>query len=203
MRVSSLAAGLELEPGTAPPVLLRRKQGRTPQGPDLTALRRLVLAYLTLLGPATPVEAAGYLEARRAELMAAWPEDGLVEVRLDGRQAWVPEPQLELLNAPPAPDPIRLLGGFDPYLQARDRDLIVPDKAAQKALWPVLGRPGALLVDGEIAGLWRPRSSGRKLRLTVEAFAPLPPSVWAQVEAEAERVAAVRGAAEVSVNRTG
>ena len=81
--------------------------------------------------------------------------------------------------------------------------LTVPDKSVHKALWPVLGRPGALLVDGEIAGTWRTRAGGRKLTITVEAFVPLRPSVWPLVDAEAERVAEVRGAGEVTVKRAG
>jgi hypothetical protein len=101
----------------------------------------------------------------------------------------------------PAPDVVRLLGAFDPYLQARDRDLIVPDKAVQKALWPVLGRPGALFVDGEVAGTWRTKASGTKLTITVEAFGPLPESVWKRVDEEAERIAEVRAAKDVTVAR--
>jgi hypothetical protein len=201
MRVASLAAGLELQPGTAPPVLARRPAARLPKRADLAALRRQIVAYLSLLGPATPVEVAGYLEVRRADLMKAWPADGLAAVLVDGREAWLPESRSALLAGPPEPDPVRLLGGFDPYLQARDRDLLVPDKAAQKALWPVLGRPGAVLVDGEVAGVWRPKSSGRKLAVAVEAFGPLPPPVWRELEAEAERVGTVRGAASVAVTR--
>ena len=115
--------------------------------------------------------------------------------------AWLPAECEDALSSAPVPDLVRLLGAFDPYLQARDRDLIVPDKAVQKALWPVLGRPGALFVDGEVAGTWRPKTTGKKLTIVVEAFAPLPPAVWEQVDAEAARVAAVRGPGTVSVTR--
>ncbi len=201
MRPASLAAGLELQPGTAPPVLQPRPGARVAGGVDVAALQRLIVAYLSLLGPATQADVAGYLDARRADVVEAWPADRLVEVSVDGRAAWLPEDRLEAVKAAPAPELVRLLGGFDPYLQARDRALIVPDKALYKALWPVLGRPGALFVDGEVAGTWRPKTAGKKLTLTVEAFAPLPPSVWAAVEAEAERVAATRGAADVAVAR--
>jgi len=202
MRAPSLAAGLELVPDTAPPVLQRRKGARVPERPDLDALRELALHYLALLGPATPADVAGYLGARRADLMQAWPDE-LAEVSVEGRKAWLPSAQLDdVAGAEPA-ELVRLLGGFDPYLQARDRDLIVPDKAVQKALWPVLGRPGALFVDGEVVGTWRPRTSGRKLTVQVEAFAPLPASTWRSVEAEAERVGAVRGATDVAVARSG
>jgi len=200
MRSTALAAGLELEPDTAPPVLLPRPGATLPTAPDVRALRKLVTAYLTLLGPATPAEAAGYFEVRSADLEQAWPDD-LVEVSVDGSTAWLPEARADALAKAKAPRLVRLLGPFDPYLQARDRALIVPDKAAHKTLWPVLGRPGVLFVDGEVAGVWRPKASGKRLTLTVEAFVPLPPRTWKDVESEAERVAAVRGASDVSVTR--
>jgi hypothetical protein len=201
MRTATLAAGLELQPDTSPPVLAPRPGARPAQDVDVPALQRLIIAYLALLGPATVAEAAGYLEARRADVERVWPE-GLVEVSVAGRAAWLPEQRLAELKRAPQPELVRLLGPFDPYLQARDRDLIVPDRSVHKALWPVLGRPGVLFVDGEVVGTWRTRASGSKLTVAVAAFAPLPPPVWRQVEAEAERVAAVRGAADVSVTRS-
>jgi hypothetical protein len=65
----------------------------------------------------------------------------------------------------------------------------------------VLGRPGALFVDGDVVGTWRPKTSGSKLTLTVEAFVPLPASTWTAIEDEADRVAAVRGAKTVTLAR--
>jgi hypothetical protein len=201
MRPAALAAGLEFQPGTSPPVLQPRSRPRVPKSVNVPALRQLIRGYLALLGPATPADVAGYLDARRADLDGVWPDD-LVEVSVAGAgTGWLPADRAEELRSPPAPELVRLLGGFDPWVQARDRDLIVPDRAMHKALWPVLGRPGVLLVDGEIAGTWRPKASGRKLTLNVEAFVPQPPSTWTQIEAEAERVAAVRGAASVAVRR--
>ncbi|MDT4930456.1 MAG: hypothetical protein QOF92_3323 [Pseudonocardiales bacterium] len=200
MRAAMLGAGLEIEPDTAPPVLLRRKGAKLPSRPDPKALARLAREYVTLLGPATVSEFAGYIGARRADVSEVWPHD-LTEVTVDGRRAWLPADRLDALRDAPEPDLVRLLGPFDPYLQARDRDLIVPDKAVQKTLWPVLGRPGALCVEGEIAGTWRTKSSGRKLTITVEAFGPLPASVWKQVDAEAERIAEVRAAKDVTVTQ--
>jgi hypothetical protein len=200
MRPAALAAGLELQPGTAPPVLQPRAGARVADGVDVPALQRLIVAYLTLLGPASQGDVAGYLDARRADVVAVWP-DGLVEISVDGRAAWLPAGRMDALSCAPPPEVVRLLGAFDPYLQARDRPLIVPDRARYKTLWPVLGRPGALFVDGEVAGTWRPRAAGKKLTLRVEAFAALPASAWTAIEAEAQRVAAVRGAADVTVTR--
>src|SRR3712207_8967177 len=44
---------------------------------------------------------------------------------------------------------VRLLGPFDLLLQGKDRDVLVPERSRHKALWPVLGRPGAVLVGRE------------------------------------------------------
>ena len=200
LRLAALPAGVEFEPETAPPVLLPRSGAVRPDGVDVGALQKLIIAYLSLLGPATSAEVAGYLDARRADVAAVWP-DGLAEVCVQGRIAWLPAGQIRVLAKARDPEIVRLLNPFDPYLQARDRNLIVPDRAVQKALWPVLGRPGVLFVDGEVAGVWRPRSSGRKLTLKVEAFAPLPPSTWQAIEAEAARIAAVRGSSDVRIAR--
>jgi hypothetical protein len=200
MRAAAPAAGLEIEPGTAPPVLVPRDDAALPHAPDLAEVAKLAVGYLTFLGPAGVGEFADYLQGRRADVATAWPE-GLVQVRVDGRQAWLPARQVDRLADAPAPELVRLLGAFDPYLQARDRDLIVPDKSVHKILWPVLGRPGALFVDGEVAGVWRTKASGKKLTITVEAFGPLPPRVWKQVEAEAQRVGEVRAADDVRVTR--
>jgi hypothetical protein len=201
MRTASLPAGLELEPGTSPPVLSRRRGAKLPKRPDVPALAEFARRYLTLLGPATLADVAGYLEARRADVEDAL--DGkvadLTEVSVDGATALLPAEHSGLLRKPPDPDPVRLLGPFDPYLQGRDRNLLVPEKTAQKVLWPVLGRPGAVLVEGEIAGTWRTKASGKKLAISVDPFVPLPRGAVKQLDAEAERVAQVRGAKDVSI----
>ena len=200
-RLGTLPAGIELEPGTSPPVLVPRSKSAKPSRTDIEALQRIIRSYLTLLGPARHADVAGYLGARRADIAGVWPDD-LVEVTVDGRTGWIPDEHLGTLRKARKPRLTRLLGPFDPYLQARDRQLIVPDKAVHKALWPVLGRPGVLFVDGEVVGTVRSRrtkSTKPRLELTVDAFAPLPPSVRHEVAAEAERVATVRGAPRVAL----
>jgi hypothetical protein len=88
---------------------------------------------------------------------------------------------LDAVSAGPART-IRLLGPFDLYLQLKDRVTLVDDPAKQKVLWPVLGRPGAVLVDGEIAGTWRRAQA----KLTIEPWRRLTQAERSVVEAEAQ-----------------
>jgi hypothetical protein len=61
-----------------------------------------------------------------------------------------------------------------------------------KALWPVLGRPGAILVDGDVIGTWRPRTSGPELRLEVRLWTTASAAVRGEIANQSERLAAYR-----------
>jgi hypothetical protein len=192
-RLSALYAGLELEPGTSPPVL-RRIPGwprRTPGPADdpLAAPEHLqpIRNYLRFLGPATYRDVAAFLDAPVAEIKKHWPADA-VAVDVEGEQRW-------WLEQPGDSDPglVRLLGGFDLLLQGQDRDLIVPDTSRHKALWPVLGRPGAVLVGTEIVGTWRPKTGGPKFTLRLELWSKISKAARGRIDAAAERLAAHRG----------
>ncbi|HVK20696.1 MAG TPA: crosslink repair DNA glycosylase YcaQ family protein, partial [Actinokineospora sp.] len=145
--------------------------------------------------PATATEVTKFLETTKKDTAAMWPA-GLVEVTVDGRAAYLPESDVDAARAAPDPDLVRLLPPLDPFLQGRDRDLLVPDAAHRKALWRIIGNPGAVLSGGEIVGLWRAKAAGRKVAITVEPFGKLPRAITKAAESEAERVAAARGFTE-------
>ena len=197
-RLAALRAGLELQPGTSPPVLQPI--------PGFTAADTVpdrfdvVRGYLRLYGPATPKQVAEYLDAPRADVTSRWPDD-VVEVTVEGERRWALTADADRLDAGPATT-TRLLGPFDPYLQTRDRALLVADPARAKTLWPTLGRPGAVLVDSEVVGTWRPRKSGKRLGLQVTLWDPVPPAGREAIGEQAERLAAYRrltlGAVEVT-----
>jgi hypothetical protein len=190
-RLAAVRAGLELVPDTSPPVL-QPMPGFT-VAPAFEDRLDPVRAYLHLLGPATHKQVAEYVDAPVREVQARWPEDA-VEVQVDGETRWMLEADVEALQSAEA-HATRLLGPYDLYLQARDRATLVTDPAKVKALWPVLGRPGAVLIDGEIAGLWRPRKAGKKFTVAVEPWRDLEPAERKLVEVEAEKLAAFRGTA--------
>ncbi|MFI5959640.1 DNA glycosylase AlkZ-like family protein [Cryptosporangium sp. NPDC051539] len=189
-RIAGLLGGVRIEPGTTPLVIAPIAGWTIPARTRLTEPAR---AYLRLHGPATQAEVAAYFAASRATVADDWPDD-LVEVRVDGRAGyWIPASQEAALREPAAPDLVRLLPPGDPYLQTRNRDLLVPERAEQKALWRPLGNPGAVLAEGEIVGFWRPKTSGKKLTITVEGFRP----IREDLEDEARIIAAARGATDV------
>jgi hypothetical protein len=186
-RLAALRAGLELQPGTSPPVL-RPIPGFAPAD-GTSPSHDVVRGYLRLLGPATPSQVAAYLDAPVKEVRARWPDEA-VEVAVDGQAAWVLTPVDEIGGDPVSVT--RLLGPFDLYLQARDRELLVPDPARRKELWPTLGRPGAVLLDGDIAGTWRPRKARKAVRVEVRPWRRLTASQRRSIEAEADRLADFR-----------
>jgi Winged helix DNA-binding domain len=108
-------------------------------------------------------------------------------VAVDGERRWLLPEDAGRLDDPP--EGTRLLGPFDLFLQARDRDLLVTDPVRAKELWRTLGRLGGVLVDGEIAGTWRAKKEGQALTITV--------TLWghagrAGVQEQAERLADFR-----------
>jgi len=138
----------------------------TVPAPDVDPLEaRLELArrYLHVLGPGT---AAGFgdwagIRARRARaaLDALAPE--LTAVRSAIGDGWIRTVDEASFRAVPG-DPdgeatARLLPSGDAYylLWGKDRELLVPDAAHRAALWTPRVWPGAVLVDGEVVGVWR------------------------------------------------
>lgn len=196
-RLSALRAGLELRAGTSPPVLEPipgfARAAAAPERLDV------VRAYLHLLGPATPRHVAGYLDAPVKDVTARWPADA-VEVSVEGETRWMlAADAVKLTGEAEAPAATRLLGPFDLFLQARDRPLLVADATRAKTLWPVLGRPGAVLQRGGIVGTWRPRKSGRKITVQVELWEAAHRDA---ITEQAERLAAHRGLALARVDVT-
>ncbi|GIF19563.1 hypothetical protein BJ973_006608 [Actinoplanes tereljensis] len=195
---SGLAGGVEVQ-SRGREATLGPIPDAPPQPTANEGVGELIATYLRFLGPASPAEVAKYLGSSAAEMKRVWPS-GLAEVTVDGRKRWLPESEVRALAKASEPDGVRLIPGMDPLLQARDRDLLVPDRDQQKEVWRTLGNPGALLVDGEIAGVWRAKLSGRKrVDLTVTAFGSLPASRRKQVEDEAAEVARGREVPEAAV----
>ncbi len=193
-RYAALHAGLELEPGTSPPVLRRIPHWPDrPVGPaedPLSAPAHLhpIRNYLRFLGPAAPAEVAAFLDAPVVEVKKRWPSDA-VEIVVDGERLWTLDADLPGTSG----SLVRLLSPFDLLLQGRDRHRLVPDQARHKQLWPALGRPGAVLVGTDIVGVWRPKAAGKKFSVRLEPWLTLAAAARGEIEEQAARLAAHRG----------
>lgn len=149
---------------------------------------RLELArrYLHVFGPATPQAFAAWAGIRPRRGIATFDSlrQSLTPVRTPIGDAWIlsgDEPEFRAASGPEAP--ARLLPSGDPYflLQGDDRELLVADGDHRPALWTPRVWPGAVLVDGEIAGIWRRAQE----KLTIHSWRSLSATEREAVEAEA------------------
>lgn len=183
--------------------------GFAPAPPD-AALAALVRRYLHAYGPATPQDFARWLAAPTGwarDLFAARAAAGEIEpVELAGVPSWVVAGDLEgpVVPAESAEQVrgVRLLPYFDAYaIACRPRELLFPGRAYERALTG--GQAGnfpVLLVDGEAAGVWHQRRSGRRIAVTVEPLDRLPAARRRALEAEVARLGEImEGRAELTV----
>jgi Winged helix DNA-binding domain len=197
-RAAAFQAGLKLDLSRSP-IQLVPIEG-WPGIPDRNhGVVDLIQRYLRLLGPAGPTEAASFLGSKPALIKPVWPQD-LREVSVEGLGSWIPPEGVDALLNPPAPPAVRLLPPSDPYLQSRDREMIVPDPKRHSSIWKSIGSPGVLLVSGEILGTWRPKASAGTLALSLTTFGELPPETRGAVDGEAERVAGSRALRLASIS---
>ncbi|MGW7316014.1 winged helix DNA-binding domain-containing protein [Streptomyces sp. NPDC054865] len=163
------------------------------------ALRALILRYLAGFGPASAADVAQFATVRRTSVHAALRDlDGLVEP-LRGPAG---ETLYDLPGAsrPPAdtPAPARLMAMWDSTLLAyADRSRVIPP--AYRPL--VIRRNGdvlpTLLVDGQVAGVWRPVDG----HVEATAFHPLSAADWDALTEEARSLTALLAGRETAVYR--
>nr|BFE66440.1 crosslink repair DNA glycosylase YcaQ family protein [Dactylosporangium thailandense] len=188
---AGLGGGVRLEEDAAK-TILAPLDPRPPLPAAASDTAGFVRAYLRVLGPATIGDVAKYLGTSVAALKPVWPAD-LAAVSVDGRKAWLPPEHLDVLLGAPPVHGVRLLPPSDPFLQARDRALLVPDQAQSKEVWRMLGNPGVLLLDADLAGTWRARAARKRLDVTVTPWLPLSAAARQALRHEAEALAAARG----------
>lgn len=172
-----------------------------PEGDDGAARATLLRRYLRCFGPSTLEHVAAWTGVTPADARRAWDDasDHLVAVELEGRHAWLHADDVSRLDGLAPASGVRLLPPYDAYLDQRDRATLLPEKGLHRRVWAALGNPGVVLAEGQIAGTWRPRKTGKRLSITVEAFAPLSQAIRDEVEAEAALLAPHRGCASAEV----
>ena len=123
---------------------------------------RLELArrYLHIFGPTTAASFAEWAGISDPEARSTFSQlsEAMVPVRTPIGEAFILAADESAFRSKPKPlAPARLIPSGDAYylLWDRDRELLVPDAKQRATLWTTRVWPGALLVNGEIAGSWR------------------------------------------------
>jgi hypothetical protein len=157
-----------------------------PQIDPLAAQLELARRYLHVFGPATAASFTKWAGISKRAAVGAFaglrPE--LTAVRSPLGDAWILAADEEGFRAEPGPPaPARLLPSGDAYflLHGDDRALLVPEAARRPQLWTPRVWPGAVLVEGEVRGVWRRAHD----TVTVEPWGRLPRAALDAVEAEA------------------
>ena len=153
---------------------------REPEDLRLDLARR----YLSAHGPSGSAEFAAWAGVSAGDAKATFAAlgDERARVTTPAGARWMLERDLPALAADGPVLGVRLLPPGDPHLENPDRATTVPDGTRHATVWARSVPPGALLVDGEIAGTWRRRGS----RMTIAAWEPPAAAVRAAAEHEAE-----------------
>lgn len=174
-----------------------------PADPEVSqeSLRTLVLRYLEGFGPASVADAAQFSMVQRArirEALRALELAGKLE-RLTGPDG---EELFDVQGAPRPPEetpaPPRLMAMWDSVLLAyADRSRVVPPQYRRLVARMNGDTLATLLVDGQVAGVWRPAGAG----IEATAFHPLPDEVWEELAGEARSLTAFLADREPEVYR--
>lgn len=189
--------------GTRPSYVAART-GPVPTGRETRteALTTLVLRYLAGFGPASVADVAQFATVQRTPvrqvLTALATLDGAVE-RLEGADGTA---LFDLPGAPrpPAdtPAPPRLMAMWDSVLLAyADRSRVIPPAYRRLVIRTNGDVLPTLLVDGYVAGVWRPVDGG----IEATAFHALPPAAWEGLAAEARSLTALLADRDTAVYR--
>jgi hypothetical protein len=201
LRVRDVADKLDLEhptqirlTGRSGRVLIRWNASRIwcyasepPAMDEEDARLELVRRFLRWFGPQTQERFAWWAGVEAADAAQTWRSIAreLVAVELDAAKRFVLKKDADSLqNAAPI-EGVRLIHNDDPYLKA-DRDIVVEDPTARERIFPPTDRspgyiPGAILVDGEVAGVWQ----RQQRKVTIHPWRDLPLYPWSDLTVDA------------------
>lgn len=150
-------------------------------------------AYFRVNGPTSRTLYRDWVSGDNKASTELWSHlgDDLVRVQVDNRRADLPKALVNSVVGATEPKGIALVPPRDPYLRQVDRTLLVPDRKRRGEVWRALSGPGALLVDGEVAGTWRYRRSDHEV--TITAFTSLASTQRKHAEKRARLLAEATG----------
>lgn len=179
-------------------VVFGKREGRTPAftsfanwaGPALSPppanpsdeiCSALVVRYLQLFAPATAdmfAQMAGVSPGQARRLWSVASETAsLLPVLTDRGKAFILEEDLPAfeegthrMEKIPFQHSLRPLFPHDPYLELRDRKLILPSASRSRQVWQTVSNPGVILVQGRIVGFFRLSRASSSFSVTVSIW---------------------------------
>ena len=214
MSYGAAGAGLRIQPNSlryaaaTGTVVIRWAGARAPTiwtvpAPDMDPLAaRIELArrYLHCFGPTTPAAFTRWAGIGRGEGSRAFDAlaGELTPARSPIGDGWIlagDEPSFTASHAPSTG--ARLLPSGDTYflLHGADRELLIPEADRRDQLWTPRVWPGAVLLDGDIVGVWRRDGA----TVSVQSWRPVGPADRTRIEREAASLPLPEAAAGIRV----
>ncbi len=163
--------------------------------PSAQGTAELARRFLHAYGPATLRAFADWLGSTPAQAKRLWQqiEEELEPVTAAGKKAFILQSDRESFRCADTEEALLLLGPHDPYLDIRDRAILLEDTAAQRQVWRTVGNPGVVLKGGKIIGIWKTRTQREKLSVTTTLWEPLSTPEQRELERQMEGYASFRG----------
>ena len=177
---------------TAPSAWLGRPLELEPGGGAELARR-----FLRCYGPSTPACLQGWLGCSPRQAKRLWGDvlEELVPVETERGRRWLLCADQERLRAGEEGEAPLLLAPHDPYLDLRDREVVLEEPAGQRAVWRTVSNPGAILRGGRIAGTWTAKAADGRLDLDLTLWTAASSGERARLGELAEEYAAFRARA--------
>lgn len=142
-----------------------------PLSPSKDAAAKLARKFLHCYGPTTSDAFASWLGCSGKQAQRMWKSisDEMEPVKIfDGKNAFILSKDRDLLHSPPSLQrDLLLLGGHDPYLDQRDRHILLENKMLQQKVWRLVTNPGVILQHGVIIGIWTTKKKGQGVEVNM------------------------------------
>ena len=171
--------------------------------PSAQGEAELARRFLHAYGPATPRTFADWLGSTPSQAKRLWQqiEEELEPVTAAGKKAFILQSDRESFRRADTEEALLLLGPHDPYLDIRDRAILLEDTAAQRQVWRTVGNPGVILKGGKIIGIWKTRTQRENLSVSTTLWEPLSAPEQRELERQMEGYASFRGLALQGIAR--
>lgn len=157
--------------------------------------KELVRRFLHCYGPSSADCFAQWLGSSPRQARRLWAAAGeeMEPVQVGKKTRWLLRRDRKELPAGEENRRLLLLGAHDPYLDIRDREVILEDKARQRAVWRTVANPGVVLLGGRAAGIWKGKAQGSGMECSVMLWEPLERAERERLAERAEAYAVFRG----------